>query len=120
MRQARLEKDEQHDTVRLLQMIGARVYVLGTRRPRGTRCPSCGTFVAAHPGTCQTPGLPDLVAFLPRPPLNAVFIEQKRGGGRLSPDQEAFRQCCRSAGVAHLVGTRDDIVAALTHAGYLR
>jgi hypothetical protein len=120
MTAARLEKTEQAQTVQLLTAIGAAVYTIGTRRPRGTRCPSCGTFVAESQSTRQTPGIPDVLAFLPRPPIGVVFIEQKRSGGRLSPAQEAFRARCAVAGLAHLVGTRDHVIAWLTEYGYVR
>jgi VRR-NUC domain len=113
------EKTEQHDTVQLLTAIGARVYTLGTRRPRGARCPSCGTFVVAHQGTCQTAGLPDLLVFLPRS-SQLLLIEQKTVRGRLTPAQEMFRDCCVSGAIAHVVGTADAVIDWLRRGGYVR
>jgi hypothetical protein len=72
------EKVEQARILELLRAIGAAVYVSGTVRPR----------TDAHHGTCQTPGIPDLCAFLPGPPgshppaYTLLFIECKRAGGR--------------------------------------
>jgi hypothetical protein len=116
----RLEKAEQAGTIKLLTMLGADVYVLGTRRPRGRPCPKCGSFVAEHAGTCQTPGLPDLVAFLPGPlPRRVCFVEQKREGGRFSADQERFRELVASSPACYVAGTLDDVIAWLTNEGYL-
>jgi hypothetical protein len=116
----RLEKHEQAGTVKLLTMLGADVYVLGTRRPRGGPCPKCGSFVAEHAGTCQTPGIADLVVFLPGPiPRRVCFVEQKAAGGRLSPEQETFRSLVGSSTASYIAGTLDDVIAWLTHEGYL-
>jgi hypothetical protein len=116
----RLEKHEQDGTVKLLTMLGADVYVLGTRRPRGRPCPKCGSFVAEHAGTCQTPGISDLVVFLPgRVPRRVCFVEQKREGGRLSPEQETFRALVGSSTASYVAGTLDDVIAWLTQQGYL-
>jgi hypothetical protein len=72
------------------------------------------------PSTCQTGGVADLLMFLPRPPMGALFIKQKRSGGTLSPAQEVFRACCLSSRIAHLVGKRDDVIAWLMQYGYVR
>jgi hypothetical protein len=48
------ERAEQSHIVQLLRTVGGQVYVLGTTRRRGD-----------YAGTMQTPGLPDLLAFLP-------------------------------------------------------
>jgi hypothetical protein len=109
------EKPEQAAIQQLLTAVGGRVYVLGTRRRRGMSCPSCGTFVAEHQGTRQTPGLADLLAFLPRRgdwphAYRLLLVECKappeagRRGGRLSPDQRTFRDLAASAGVDHVGG----------------
>ena len=49
-----LEKEIQADIVKLLETVGAAVYKIGTTRKKGD-----------HQGTMQTPGIPDLVAFVP-------------------------------------------------------
>jgi hypothetical protein len=48
-----------------------------------------------------------------------VAIECKRQGGRLSPDQRGFLLMCQLAGVEHIVGGLDDVIAWLTAHGYL-
>jgi hypothetical protein len=118
---ARLEKVEQADTVRLLAMIGSDVYVLGTRRPAGRRCPQCGTFVIESHGTRQTSGISDLIAFLPGDPRPVLFIEQKRArGGTLSPAQRHFAHVCLHSTAQYVTGALDDVILWLTTRGYLR
>ena len=118
------EKVEQAHVVSLLRTIGATVYVLGTRRRRGD-----------FPGTMQTPGIPDLLAFLPgqkfvpyaRQPIVPpdrrasvlLFVEVKAAGGRLRPEQGAFRQLAREAEIAHVVGGLNDVIAWCVEHGYL-
>jgi len=118
------EKGLQADIARVLAAIGSRVYVLGTRRARGRTCPQCGTFVAEHQGTRQTPGLPDLMAVLPaRPaigPCRFLMVEVKVPGHPLTPEQGAFRAACLEADVAHVTGDVDAVVEWLAAAGYLR
>ena len=104
------EKREQAETVKLLELLGAAVYTLGTRRPRGTRCPDCGTFVAEHAGTCQTAGLPDLLVFLPGEPRQVLCIEQKAPGGSLSPAQVEFRRRCQGSTAQYVSGTAADVI----------
>ena len=119
----RLEKTEQAETVTLLQTVGAAVYVIGTRRPRGKPCATCGAFVPDHQGTCQTPGLPDLVAFLPghgAGERRILFVEQKARGGRYSPDQLMFRALVEQSPAAYIGGTLDDVVFWLEGRGYVR
>lgn len=122
----RLEKDEQSLSVQVLESIGATVYALGTRRPRGRTCPTCGTFVAEHQGTCQTPGIADLVVFLPAPRGAAggarpiLFVEQKAAGGRFSPRQQEFRALAEASPAAYVAGTVDDVIRFLEARGYLR
>jgi hypothetical protein len=112
MAKARIpEKTEQAHIVQLLLRLNAAVFVLGTRRPRGD-----------YPGTRQTPGLPDLVAFLPstrEQGTRQVWIECKAVGGRLRSEQQDFKTLCESAGVAHIVGTFDDVIAWLSANGYV-
>ena len=72
----------------------------------------------------QSAGIPDLLAFLPstREPgrLVLVCVECKRRGGRLRPEQAIFRERCRAAGVAHVVGDLDAVIAFLVEQGFLR
>ena len=110
------EKTEQARILELLEAMRARVYVSGTVRPRAD----------SHHGTCQTPGIPDITAFLPAPisgigggrPLRLVFIEVKRQGGRLRPEQAIFRDHCTAAGIAHITGGLDALMAWLEVEGY--
>lgn len=114
------EKIEQAETVRLLELLGAAVYVLGTHRPGGRPCPTCRAWVPEHQGTCQTPGLPDLLVFLPGPVRPILFIEQKAAGGRLSPPQVAFQDLVRSSSATHVSGTAAEVTVYLEHHGLLR
>src|SRR4030095_15852963 len=109
---ARLEKAEHAGTVKLLKL---------PRVPLGLDGPNCGMFVAEHPGTCQTPGLPDLLAFLPGEPIRPVcFIEQKRAGGQLSDDQRTFRVLAETSSALYIAGTMTDVLAWLTDRGYFK
>lgn len=108
------EKAEQAAIVQLLRTIGARVYVLGTRRRKGD-----------YPGTNQTPGLPDLYAFLPAGPHRAyaattLWVEVKAPRGRLSAEQRAFAEACEAARQRHVVGGLDEVVVFLTIGGWLK
>lgn len=112
------EKNEQALIVQLLRTLGARVYVSGTRRRRGD-----------FPGTMQTPGIPDVEAFLPRPrwcdlesasARQLLKIEVKAKGGRLTPEQREYQELCAAASIAHIVGGLDDVIAWLTAHRYLR
>jgi len=109
------EKVEQARILELLRAIGAAVYVSGTVRRSGD-----------YPGSMQTPGIPDLCVFLPGPPgspppaYTLLFIECKRAGGRLRPAQTIFRDYCEAAGVAHLTGGLDAVLAWLTRGGWVR
>jgi len=105
------EKAIQAQGVRFLCNLGARVYVSGTRRPRGD-----------YQGTMQTPGIPDVEAWLPvapgqpvEPPRTRILLkwECKAAGGRLSLAQEEYRQLCAAGppGVHHVVGGLDDLIA---------
>jgi hypothetical protein len=58
-----------------------------------------------------TPGVPDLIAFHPRRGL--LFIECKAPGGKLSEAQEDFQRLCRQAGIHHIVGGVEDVLAFL-------
>jgi hypothetical protein len=125
------ERTEQAHIVQLLRTLRASVYVLGTVRRHGD-----------HPGTMQTPGLPDVLAFLPvrgesasarQPvhgsewPLDAagpdrclqLCIEVKAARGRLSLPQRIFREYCERSGQAHIVGGLDAVIVWLIARGYL-
>lgn len=107
MRKARLpEKIVQAQIVGLLRSLGAHVYILGTRRPAGD-----------YPGTRQTPGLPDLLAFLRG---RLVCIEVKAAGGTLRTGQLLFQEDCRAAGVAHVCGGMDEVLGWLVAQGLVR
>jgi hypothetical protein len=105
-----LEKTEQGSGCQLLLTLGAAVYVLGTRRPKGE-----------DQSTRQTPGISDVIAFLPRA-TGVVFWEVKAVGGRMSPEQVAFRTIvllCERAGLGiyHVLGGYDALIAFLVRRG---
>ena len=95
------ERVEQRQIVALLRHLGAQVYVLGTTRKRGD-----------HPGTMQSSGLPDVLAFLPSEPggEGLLMVEVKARGGRRSPAQDAFADHCRQAGIAYVCGGFDTVI----------
>lgn len=113
------EKGEQQHGVELLTRLGAKVYVSGTRRKKGD-----------YQGTMQTPGIPDVEAWLPPPPDTDTRVEGplryvlkwecKAAGGRLSSDQTIYRQLCLDAGVSHVVGDFNALIAWLVDAGYVK
>ena len=101
------EKHIQADIVKLLESVGAAVYKLGTTRKRGD-----------HQGTMQTPGLPDLLAFVKVPLFSLderkagvlLCIEVKRPGGRMSEAQWQFLWNARNAGCEHVTGGVDEVL----------
>jgi hypothetical protein len=99
-----------------LLAIGAKVYTIG-RPPRRD---------AVYHGTGQTPGIPDLYVLLPESPFptlasaHGLWIECKAKGGRLRPAQAEFAQLCGEAGIPHLVGGLDEVLAYLQQHGYVR
>lgn len=120
------ERVEQAHIVRLLRLIGAQVYVLGTVRRKGD-----------YAGTMQTPGIPDLYVMLPglavsrqsmkelllRVPVipgEPLWIEVKAKSGRLRPAQVEFQQHCERMGHAHIVGGLDAVIAWLLERGFIR
>ena len=107
------EKEEQRQIVEALRKLGASVYVLGTRRRSGD-----------HPGTMQTPGLPDLITFLPVRNAGRIsrllFIEVKAPGGRLRYEQQIFASSCHAAGCEYLSGGLSELAAYLTKHGWIR
>lgn len=110
------ERSEQAVIAQLLRALGAKVYTLGTTRRK----------TDSHFGTMQTPGLPDVIAFLKLPPAptmptwtrRMLVIECKAPGGRLRPEQNEFRGLCLAADVAHVVGGLDDVIAWLITHGH--
>lgn len=121
-----LEKVEQAHIQQLLTGLGAEVYVLGTRRSRGKNCPNCGTFVPEHQGTRQTSGIGDLFVFMPPRPVAwtvrpiPLWIECKRVGGEMSPEQEKFKGLCQDSLLEHVDGTLDAVITWLIGHNYAR
>lgn len=116
------ERHEQKAIVGLLTSLGAKVYVLGTTRKKGD-----------FQGTMMSPGLPDLLVFLPYPkhyaewpgtePLRArtlLVIECKAKKGRLRPEQAEFQEMCHKADVHHVVGGLDVVIAFLIAFGFIK
>jgi hypothetical protein len=108
------EKRVQAQIVSLIQAIGGQVNVIGRPSPKDGR---------THRGTGQTPGLPDLYAFLPLRvdvPMRGVWIEVKAAGGKLRPEQRLFMEMCHAAGVPHILGGVDQVVAYLQAGGWVK
>jgi hypothetical protein len=106
------EREEQAAIVRLLRTIGATVYVLGTVRRQGD-----------YQGTMQTPGVPDLYAFLPARPIGRprqLWIEVKTKTGRRSNPQRLFAELAEVGLVDYVCGPLDAVIAWLTEHKYLR
>ena len=125
------EKIEQSQIIKLWQHLGGKVYIIGTKRPRGKPCPKCGTFVPEFQGTCQTPGIPDLYGFLPTSRYSttgimepgrtvSLWLEAKAPGGRMSDDQKEFRDHCIASGTIHVVGGVNEFIAFLIEGGWIR
>lgn len=119
------ERHEQQSIRGLLTSIGGRVWVLGTTRRKGD-----------YAGTMQSPGLPDLICFVPRKggmkqtgPASYTWsndqshellvVECKSATGRLRPDQVQFRDYCQKSNIAHVVGGVDAVIAWLIERGYI-
>lgn len=102
------EKAVQQQCVALLRSLGARVWVLGTVRGKGD-----------HPGTRQTPGVSDVIAFLRG---SCLFLECKAAGGKLRPEQADFQEAALSCGapVYHVVGGVNDLFAWLVDRGIIK
>jgi hypothetical protein len=109
------ERQQQAQIVALLTSLGGKVWTLGTTRKRRD-----------HHGTMQSPGLPDLIAFIPTKHQTEarhwefLVVEVKAKGGRLRPEQQTFRDLCHAAGIPHIVGDLDAVFAWLLDKGYLR
>ena len=107
-----LEKEIQADIVTLLETVGAAVYKIGTKRKK-----------TDHQGTMQTPGIPDLVAFVKTPGwciTEQIWIEVKRPGGKMSKPQIAFSLHAVKAGCEHVVGGVDEVLAWLKARGVVK
>ena len=75
--------------------------------------------------TRMTPGLTDLYVLLPESVdgqtlPHGLGVEVKAKGGTLRPAQAEFARLCGDAGVMHLVGGLDVVLAYLQQAGYIR
>lgn len=123
MKQARvLEKTVQRDVVQLLRAIGAQVWELGHKRSKGRNCPHCKQFVPNHDfSTRQTPGIPDVFAFVPFQKTNwPLWVECKANGGRLSPEQSQFSlYCAMSDQTWYVAGGLDDVIGFLLKKGVI-
>lgn len=113
------EKTEQAHGVCLLKTLGADVFVSGTVRRRGD-----------HPGTMQTPGIPDVEVWLPLArsardraigilPRRLLKWEVKAVDGRLRPEQIAYQQLCIDAGIDYVVGPCNTLIEWLMAHAYL-
>ncbi len=106
------EKVVQQQVANLLRSVGSGVFILGTRRRRDD-----------YQGTMQTPGVPDVLAFVPNRGTGhweLLAVECKAPGGRLRPAQRVFQEYCQHAGIAHVVGGVDDVIAWLIQRGLVR
>jgi len=110
------EKQEQRAIVDLLRLIGAKVYVIGRTPPRDGR---------THFGTGQTPGIPDLYAFLPDRMHQTVgicdlpiWIEVKAKDGVASEAQKAFASLAFRSNHFYFRGTADGFTAYLRSLGF--
>jgi len=116
------ERSEQGSIRNLALQVSGVVYTLGSKR--ATCCGTCGA-PSTDPTTRQTPGLADLVVFLPPPPRQAtrpwtmVWVECKGRGGTLSDEQVTFRKLSQAAHVAHVVGGLDEFIAFLSAGGWV-
>ena len=112
-----LEKEIQADIVKMLRSVGAGVYRIGTTRKKGD-----------YQGTMQTPGIADLLAFVPVPLAAStlvtrcvqLWIEVKRPGGGLSAAQNLFRYQAQAAGCEYVVGGVDEVLDWLKVRGVVK
>lgn len=123
------ERAEQAHVIRLYRTVGGKVYVIGTTRKKGERCPHCHQFVPnTDHGTHQTPGLADLLVFFEdrviegrgTVPGALLFHEVKAPRGRLSDDQKVFRALCAATATAHVSGGLDAAIEFLVRTGRAR
>ncbi len=117
------ERAEQRAILDVLKLVGAEWWVLGTTRKQEKPCPVCGAIVPDYQGTMQSPGVCDILAFVPRPNARVyselVMIEVKAPDrGRISAAQLAFEAACGRADVSHIVGGVDAVLAWLRARGH--
>jgi len=105
------EAVEQRHVIDTCVSIGGRVWVLGTKR--GTvKCQHCGRPTLEHQGTKQTPGVSDLICFVPdrrglslpggTPKLfEHAYVEMKALDGTQSDPQKDFETMCLASGVRY-------------------
>lgn len=91
------EKAVYEAVARILTLAGCQVYRLAQSR-----------------ATRQTAGLPDLWVF---GPTGGAWIEVKRPGGRLRPEQRVFRERCQARRIEHVVGGLEQVEALLVRWG---
>lgn len=104
------EKVEQAHVLQAFGWVGGSAWVAGTRRRKGD-----------YQGTMQTPGIPDVIGFVPDGAgRRLVFVEVKRKGGRVRPEQAAFREQCVRAGIDHVLGGLDAFLRYLMSRGLLK
>jgi hypothetical protein len=110
------ERAEQAAIVKLLKLLGASVYVIGTKRRKGE-----------YQGTMQTPGIPDLYVVLPSPMRGAsghdvtpLWIEVKAKAGRLSAAQRRFHVESQQVRIPHLIGGIDVVSDWLRQGGWIK
>ena len=66
-----------------------------------------------------SPGMADILCFLPPNHFcHVLWIEVKREGGKLSPDQKAFRDLVQEKGHYYLEANRLDAVKVLLEQGF--
>lgn len=113
------ERAEQAAIVKLLKLLGASVYVIGTKRRKGD-----------YQGTMQTPGIPDLFVHLPAKqtsdrvgslyPRTALWIEVKAKGGKHSEAQNRFAIENADTVVPYLTGGIDVVTDWLRQGGWIK
>lgn len=122
------ERTEQAHIINLLGSVATKTYVLGTTRAK--RCHECGAF-SRDMSTRQTPGIGDVVTYLPRPPLPSqdgssypngceVWIEVKAPGGKPSEAQDEHAALCLARGIPHITGGLTAVVQFLVRGGWLK
>lgn len=97
----RLERDHQHAGIVLAESVGC--FCLRTNAPKATY---------------STPGLPDVLIFLPRG-KGILLWEVKRVGGKSSDRQILVAAKAALAGIPLVTGTEEDLQRALELAGLI-
>lgn len=96
-----LERHVYEACVSLLRLSGCDVYRLSQTR-----------------ASKQSPGIPDIWAFAPGGQY--AWIEVKRPGGRLRPEQRKFREQCEARKIEHVVGGIPEVERLLVRWGLAR